>query len=77
MDPEQELLQPGAIRLVSRGFDISPADVNTDAHQVLAWSGPNDDLMVAIARRHQAVSENDRSLSQEPAVRFLVARHET
>jgi hypothetical protein len=53
MDPEQELLQPDAMRLLTSGFDLDPADVNSDIRRVPAWSGPNDDLLVGIARRYE------------------------
>ena len=53
MDPQPELLQRGAIRLLTSGFAISPADVNSDARRVLAWSGPNDDLLASIAKRYE------------------------
>ena len=51
--PQQELLQPGVMRLLTSAFEISPADVTADAHQVMEWRGSNDDLLVSIAERYQ------------------------
>ncbi len=53
MDAEQEFLSPGAIRLLTSGFDLSAADVISDVEQVLAWHGSNDDLLVWLEQRHQ------------------------
>lgn len=53
MDPEQELLTPGAMRLLTSGFDITAADVNADAQQVIDWHGSTDDLMLFIEQRYQ------------------------
>jgi hypothetical protein len=54
---EQELLQPGTMRLLTSAFEISPADVTADTHQVLDWRGSNDDLLVSIAQRYQWSAE--------------------
>ena len=51
--PEQELLQPGPMRLLTSAFEITPADVTADAHRVMEWRGLNDDLLVSIAKRYQ------------------------
>jgi hypothetical protein len=52
MNSEQEPLHPGAIRLLTSGFDLSPAEVTIDARQVMKWPGSNDDLLVSISERH-------------------------
>lgn len=54
MNPEQDpVFPPGVLRLLTSGFEISPADATMDAHRILAWRGVNDDLLVSIARRYQ------------------------
>ena len=53
MDSEHDLFEPGVVQLLMTGFDLSRADVTADARRVLQWRSSNDDLFVAISKRHR------------------------
>lgn len=52
MDPEH-ILAPGALRLLTSGFDLTEADVIADATELMSWSGPRDELLVGIENRYR------------------------
>ena len=45
-------LAGGVVRLLADASGVAPAEVLTDVDQVARWPGPNDDLLVWLARRH-------------------------
>jgi hypothetical protein len=51
--PERELLQRRAMRLLTSGFNLSPADVNADAQQVIEWNGSDDFLLESLQERYR------------------------
>src|SRR3954462_5924235 len=53
MTPDQDILPPGALRLLTSGFDLTEADVVADATQVATWTGPRDELLVGIENRYE------------------------
>ena len=47
-----ESLAGGVVRLLADAYGVAPAEILLDVEHVTRWSGPNDDLLVWLATRH-------------------------
>jgi hypothetical protein len=52
MPPEEHILSPATLRLLTSGFEITDVEVREDATQVTNWSAPRDELLVHIEKRY-------------------------